>query len=368
VRRIVSWATGVVLAIVIAVPSAILTITIVNRSDAIDEVDRAPTPLIIEPSITETDDATDATLTVTTSAGIEILSGGATGRITAVAITAGVTVRTGDRIYDVNGIARIAAYTPIPFYRDLQSGTVGADVVILKALLATLGVPNTSDPTNTKYDTETGRAVRDLRRLLGDPDATTTFTPDLVVWLPVAEVHVATMMLTVGASSPGLGDPILRGSTTIDSATLALPDNTPFPEGLVGGPVSETATGTVVGQLTDAAGVITPEPTALLAVLAANAASQDATPGQTATRLSVTIRRPAPTQRQVVAASAVMTDASGRATCVWLQDPSGWVAQSVSVHAAEQTGSVALLDPLPSGSHVLANPIEFLAVASCPST
>lgn len=366
-KRFGAWATSAALMVIVLVPSLVLAITMVSRSDRINEISRTPTPLVVEPSVLSTDEPTDGMLLVVTSPGTDVLSSGANGRVTAVHVSPGATIRTGEWVYDVDGMSRIAAYTTQPFYRPLEPGSSGADVVALKQLLGELGLLNVPNPISNKYDTATGQAVRELRRTIGETNPTTVFSPELMVWLPQEEIVIATVLLTPNTNAPGLGEPILRGEIQVESALVSLASGAVPGEGLVGGPITDRSSGAVVGELANTGGEINAYQPGLLRVLADNLRSDGDGANPSETHIGVTLRRASATERQIIPASAVVTDISGATTCVWTSTNDGWSAVGVAVTSSGEAGSVALGDALPQGTRILANPVEVLAVATCPS-
>lgn len=211
-RRAVLWLAGVILTSSLLLPGLFLSVVLLRHSDNIDEIDQAPTPLVVAPTWTSTLDAVSGTVTATITAGVDVRSSGGDGMVTAVPVSPGSVVHEGDAVYEVDAVARLAVSTPIPFFRRLALGSEGNDVVMLKELLRRLGVEHSSDPTSGTYDAETGRAVQEWRTSLGDRSPAKDFEPEMVVWLPTESVSVATVLVSVGSVVPARGETVIRRS------------------------------------------------------------------------------------------------------------------------------------------------------------
>ena len=123
------------------------------------------------------------------------------GVVTAVLVRPGAVVRTGSRLVEVDGIARLAAHTSRPFYRPLGRGDHGADVDQLASLLAQLGLmhgPGAWPPPRPGM----ASAVRHLAVSIGAPQDG-MFDPAWVVWLPEPELVVASVPPQAGGPVPG---------------------------------------------------------------------------------------------------------------------------------------------------------------------
>lgn len=362
VAKVVSWT---LLAVVIVAPAIVLGLSIISRTDRLTELSRPISPIVLAPTTTKSTDVTDGVLTIVESPASELVWSGTSGRITAVAVTVGVTLHNGDRVFDVDGVARIAAESSIPFFRDLQAGSVGPDVLALKAFIAQLGIASTTDPSNPKFDTPTGRAVQLLRQLLGEVHPPQVFDHSLVLWLPTKAFTVDEVLVSVGASVPATGSAVVRSAPAVAQATASGVGGVSLPSALVGGPIVDKSTGHQIATLGSVEGSATLDLPALDEAIAL-AKSQASSKGEPIV-LNVTISRSTPIERELIAASAVMTDASGTETCLWTPATGGWEAVAIVPIPSSQAGTVALADLLPPKTQVLTNPIEVLTSATCPS-
>lgn len=141
------------------------------------------------------------------------------GTVQSVAIASGGTISSGDTVAVIDGITRIAWHAAAPFYRVLQSGAHGADVVALKALLSARGQPqNDTDA----FDWSTLLGVRKLGAELGVPDSQTLahFDPAWVVFLSEGSFTVTSVALHVAAPAPSPGEPIADAAERLTGAAI----------------------------------------------------------------------------------------------------------------------------------------------------
>lgn len=366
IRRAWSVVGWVALVVVIAAPVAGFVGVLVTMPHAPAEIAPTATPLLLEPTEHLTDGARNATLEVALVPGRPLLSPGGHGIVTYVFVEAGQRVSSGSRIFEVDGVARIAQSSPRPYYRPLSFGDVGADVVALKALLVEVGIPVDSD--SDIFDASTRRAVQELWTQLGASRPSSVFTPDLVVWLPIEELVVGTVHLVVGEPVPPLGTPMVSAPEMLASADLRMLDGSLPSQDLAGGPVIDAAQGVVLGELTDSSGsILLTSAGAAMALNVPTAPSEAAVPR--VVRIDVVVTRSESVTLLVVPASAVMTDATGRFTCVWLRGGDTWQARAVTVATSGQPGTVDVsAGSITRDDVLLANPVEILADATCPSS
>jgi len=370
VKRFWRLVGTVVLAVVVVAPAAALATMLVIAPAQVKELERPPSPLVIGISEIAVDGAVNAKLTLELGPRPRVLANGATGRVTGVQVAAGDVLESGEVAYSIDGIDRLAFCSDEPFYRQLRSGDRGRDVVALKSLLVAEGINLDSD--GDRYDWATGQAVKQLRTQLGDPRSSTTFEPELVVWLPAVSFEIGEVDLEIGVPAPPLGSPVLLGTFPLLAATVTANGDATLSPSLVGGPVLDSATGSQLGTLTSVDGV-----TNLSERYAGDLVAGGTAQGESgATRndeqrveIDVVVRFAKAEVRYVVPASAVVTDPSGSVTCVWLESNGGWVAQRVEIEAVDQPGTVGIIEWAQAISDkVLANPGEYLEQPTCPST
>gem|GEM_PF-3077132 len=355
------------LALVVLIPSVVLALTIVRRSDHISELATDPTPLLVSATLLETKEPIDTQMKLVVTDGLEISANVSVGLVTAVWVAAGDEITTGERLFDVDGVGRYGAHSPEPFYRNLEAGAVGADVVMLKNLLIGFGLLAEDANQSARFDNSTARAVGELNRIWSVPNTSMSFDPDLVVWLPTPQVAVAEMALVQGKPVPPAGEAIFKGGAQVLLSQLSLVNNENFVDGFVGGEVTDRTTGTLLGTLASPDGTVKLDPEGFNQWLAANDTAVPGASAESGVQIQVTLSRPSMVERQVIPAAAIMTDASGLTNCIWSQRNNSWEPLPVLVSSAGETGQVTLAEALPEGTQILANPIEVLERAVCPS-
>lgn len=150
-------------------------------------------------------------------------------------------VKRGEELFSVNLRPTVLLYGEIPFYRDLQEGMEGQDVMQLQENLIELGFTDDGSLKATgEFDTSTGRAVEAWQESLGQEETGIVTTTD-VVFLPES-VRVASSQPVGSLMQPGAQ--VVEYTSTSqevrvdlelaqgdlaekdDSVTVALPDGT----------------------------------------------------------------------------------------------------------------------------------------------
>ena len=258
-------------------------------------------------------------------------------------------LRDGGVVATVDGVRRIAAATPEPFFRPLQIGDRGRDVAWLHVVLAAAGVG--SELEGEEVTGDTAEAIRSLAAQLGaKPEP--VFDPAWIVWLPERPYQLATLELGVGTEAPGRGVAIATSHPTLASLTLTALDG-----GAIA-PVSGVSQSLSVGGVT-----VELEPdgrpgTAALAALA------EVVP-RDGEAIEGSLARTVPEAVWSVPTTAVMSGRRGD-VCIWLLDGTSYSARSVEVRAA-RAGATFLAPLADSPMPVLMNPAAVIDEPSCPS-
>ncbi|WP_185972554.1 peptidoglycan-binding domain-containing protein [Georgenia yuyongxinii] len=136
---------------------------------------------------------------------VTVLTSGAGGMVTATSCTSGTEVKSGDHLLSVNGVPRIAVVTDVPLWRDLDSGSKGADVEAIQRALAAQGYGAEVSGT---YNWSTKAAVIKLQK---DASVATTgkIALDAVQWVPADPGQVSSCEVGVGTLI-GAGQPMLK--------------------------------------------------------------------------------------------------------------------------------------------------------------
>jgi len=305
-----------VLASVVAVSAGI-------GAGAVVFTDATPTSLqstatVTSAPVTERPFEDKRTVEVTLTLGTDTaLTAPTSGRVTSLSCQAGGDFTSGATNLSIDGRRVLNLATSVPLWRDLVSGDEGEDVTALQEELVRLGydvaVRGTVGP-------RTLAAVSDLFRKAGDTAFTTGDVPaSRILWLPDAEVSVASCTAATGATIEEGGDVAALPGGLAAAAISRLP------EGLAPGDRVLTVDGTAVPV--DADGRVTS--TEALATLEATTSYQQAVQTD-ATTLSGSYALAEPVTVSVVPPGALY-DIDGGAACI----ASDGAAQPVQVVGSE---------------------------------
>lgn len=131
------------------------------------------------------------------------LSSAASGRVSFLACSAGVALRSGDIVMRIDGQPIAALASSVPFYRDITWGVDGPDTDALRAALLGLGY---SVATTGKYDADLRDAVAAFQRDRGIAPADGSLVLSSILWIPDAESVPDECPLAVGQAYAS-GDP-----------------------------------------------------------------------------------------------------------------------------------------------------------------
>lgn len=271
-------------------------------------------------------------------------------------VAPGSVLETGAPVALIDGVVRVAAATPLPFYRPLEFGDEGDDVAMLNDLLIALGYLDALPTSPVAYGFTTDAAVTAWASHLGVVDPDGSFDPGWVVWLPVAPLQVARISLYPGAPPPAPGTPLLRGPAEVIAAAVesANPGTTLSFE-------AEVAYVFVSGEErfsidTTTAG-ITPTDLPRLASLLPTDEGQP--------QISGLVERAEPLKVVAIPATAVQVGPSGE-LCAWVPVGTRYEARPITV-ASSRSGVTNVLTGLAAGDDVLANPAAVIERPACPS-
>lgn len=265
-------------------------------------------------------------------------------------LTESRSLANGDEIARVDGVARVVAATPEPFYRILASGSTGPDVGWLHDFLNSLGfaAPNGNVMTDASV-----AAVSALAKQLGITGAVAAFDPAWVVWLPRTPFAMASVTLVVGAPAPPAGSAIATAPPTLTTLGLQPVDGAAFDSSLTSDYV--VSVNGIDLELDADGNVPEVERTRLAESLAS----------ETPEEIQGSVRRKAPIAVWTVPTTAVSSGRGGDA-CVWVQRDGDYVAQLVTV-VGSQAGVTYVERPSERES-VLVNPADILESTECPSS
>lgn len=171
------------------------------------------------------------------------------GKVTALDISTGGTLNSGEEIARIDGQPLIALSTSTPLYRPLADGVKGDDITALQEELSRLGYIVT---VSGVVDWNTRWAIADLLGIEDGAGAVPSEIPtSSVVWIPAPSVTVASCDIGLGQSLDPSA-PILTVTDSSERAVLTLPD-----EAIAGDRVLTLSTGSLPvpadGVITDPA-------------------------------------------------------------------------------------------------------------------
>jgi hypothetical protein len=145
------------------------------------------------------------------------------GLVTGNSIIEGATITSGDVALSIDNIGRIALHTPMPFSRNLSSGSTGPDVAMLNRALSAMGYA--ADAKSDRFTWATVTSVRALAARLGVINAASLYTFDAswVVYLPANILVVDDSNAHIGAPAPLSGTLLFVARGRLLSATLVEP-------------------------------------------------------------------------------------------------------------------------------------------------
>lgn len=356
-RRVAPWA---VLAALVVAPAAGVA-ALVLRGDSTPSALQPPAvPLSAEPAVSSGDDPIDALIQTTFGPAPQLRSIAGSGLVTASWMEVGRKIENGDRLFAVAGVRRYALVAASPPYRELSVGSRGADVQALERFLGATGAFE-AEP-DDRYDSATAAAVHEWRRAAGETNPPWTFSPDLVVWVPTAGFMLGKVEVEVGAPVPAPGESVGAGQAVMLSAVVTDPNRQVLQ---VDWPRIVSVNGRDIGTITDPAEIPPELATALVQAAAPETAADDDGGDDSGRAVPVVLRLAEPVSGLTVPASAVMVDAAGGETCVWVGE--GAPYESVPVVVVGGTLGASAVTGDISGRMVLSNPLQILPDAQCPS-
>ena len=189
------------------------------------EVD--PTPLLIRVERDKFRDTIDVEAALQWSPGPSLKAPAWAGLVTEVAVEPGQTVRSGDRIIRVDGIWRLAAATPTPFFAPVNAQSSTEEIAKLSGFLIDLGyeVPPRS------WDSSTVASLRDLADSVGVASArdVEAFDPAWSLWMPTKSVIIGSVTVDVGSPAPAPGEDVATGLPRLAAVSVASADGDPQP-------------------------------------------------------------------------------------------------------------------------------------------
>lgn len=160
------------------------------------------------------DDATGVVLDISQQPAT-ILTAPVSGRVTTLNCITGQTINSGDTLLSINGTSLIALSTSTPLWRDLPTGTTGADVTALQQELQRLGKLT---QVSGKIDSTTRQAVASL---LGRKNSDiTSISPNDFIWLPEGINTVQECLINLGGQME-IGAEILKLQPRISSIQIS---------------------------------------------------------------------------------------------------------------------------------------------------
>lgn len=334
----------------IAAPVVFLAWVRLGLEERVEGIQVSPEALVMPVSRTLDDAQVPATATLEWIAGSQLLSPGLEGVVTGLYLSPGTIVREGDAVIQVNGVDRLAARLPAPFFRSLAPRDTGSDVEALQGFLQRTG--RFSGEIDGVYGSTTSAAVRSLESDIGVRRPTGVFEPGMLVWLPSDSFEVGHINVQLASSGPPLGSVIAEATAVVVAGSVSY------------APTSIHSSGPLVFKVGD-----------LMISLNSDGRSisddglEDLTtavdPEVIALEGHVAMAEPVPLW-QVPTTSVVVGE--GGNTCVWLvaSEPGSYAASEVVISSSTFTGASLVAEGVEDGDRVLVNPFEVLESPSCP--
>ncbi len=332
--------------LLLLVPSVVLFWARFGVDEHLNDVHIRPDPVVMYAELREDWGQMPVVLDVRWGQAEAIAAPPWSGTITKVVVAPGDTVRSGDVLVEIDGIARIAAATPQPFLRRIARGDTGADVEVLQELLGHLRMfEGEADGT---YGSMSIVAVKTWATELGVTEPDGAFDPAWVVWLPVMEFRVENVEARMGFPAPSPGTPLLIAPQPISEIRLQDPEGQPLS---LSGEWVLLFAGTEIPLIEGAVGR-----DAFLILMSQLEPGSDAA--------SAAVRRAVPLKVLELPATAVVSNEFGK-TCVWVPGNRGFDPREVTLGTG-QTSRVNVLEGVNSGDQVLINPADVLEDTTCP--
>lgn len=331
-------------------------------SDRLEVLELDPEPVYTLPTLSTHAESRRVLVVAKYGDAVELRSPGMDGVVTAVLIESGQTVKNWDEVIAVDGVSRVALHTAEPFYRPLAFGARGTDVLQLEQLLAEAGL--LEEVPDEVFSRETEAAIKGLEAQLGVVRPVGVFQPEYVVWLPLPEMVVDSIHVSVSDRGLPAGEPIADSERPLTSLRLIDSSGADLSE-LVPGQYELYFGSTAAGRVVDSAALGSDLQQAFLRY---RADQIDRLGGEfdEAQSLEATLRLVDELRVTVVPTSAVATDLAGGQTCLWVRDGAAHRALPVVV-VGGTLGATEVAELLPDEMEILVNPLDILEDASCPS-
>ncbi|MFZ4842081.1 hypothetical protein [Mycetocola saprophilus] len=145
------------------------------------------------------------------------------------------SIGPGDVVVTIDGIDRLAARTPGPFWRAIgPETTAGSDIGWLNTLLGDLGLAR---GTGNTFSASTARGITQLAKKIGAEGE--TFDPSWVVHLAEPRITVGAPAFSVGQPAPAAGEALFAPRPRITAALLTGEGLAPIAPGPQGGEKTE---------------------------------------------------------------------------------------------------------------------------------
>jgi len=314
-------------------------------------------PVYARPEPVVIDDRIAATAEVVYGEAKVLLAPDWRGVVTALALSSGRPIKSGEVVVAINGVDRIAVHSSEPFYRSLQLRDRGPDVERLQTILRGL-FGDAECGIDGVYGRSTAQAVRRLSQRLG-AEAADRFDPTWFVWLSTAEFTSESSELAVGAPAPSAGTVIATSGSDAARLELSAGDGSP----LTLDPHRRWQFVAFTGDVfeIDSAGVSSADESTAFSATQGLAAVKGL-PAQILGHIELV----EPMEALAVGSSAVTVDDSGTA-CVWV-GPESFPRLSARVVTILRSafGTTWIDSPsVAAGDHILANPASFIGDRAC---
>ncbi len=347
-RTLSNTLAGSLIAAAFVVPCAALAfgLWVLQAPTAIDEPIQPLTMPIAQENFW---DEQRVSISVTWGDGDALVAPTWNGMVTNVAVAPGAKVSHGAKVLRIDGVWRLAARSPAPFFRPVSPESGKEEIRALNMLLDSLGYSNGGDLWT--WDTTLG--LRRLAADLGVPDAYTVaaFDPGWVLWLPSDELIVSEVLVAPGRAALPMGEKVLAGVPRISALSVVSADDAPLPDPSADWEIA-------IDELTipyESARIARPDRLGEVSERFAAARPE---------QISGSVRRAQPVVGWQVPSSAVFVDEAGE-VCVFRPGQDGeWVAVDVVANGGT-VGKVRVVGAVHPDVRILVNPGDVVGDTRC---
>lgn len=177
---------------------------------------------------------TAANLTLTWGQPFAVPYRGPEGVVTAINVSAGQQIDTGQTLYQVDAITVRAFVNEVPLFGTITKTANKAEITSLNLFLNATGLLKNPIPEKNlaKWNWQTEQGIKALAKENELADTPTEFDTSWVQWIPSNGYHIGKIVLALGADAPSNGQTIIEGQREITKSQISSNDSKPVTEGV----------------------------------------------------------------------------------------------------------------------------------------